>query len=765
MKKLSLAFAILSLFAMSFAGFGGPDSFGYKWIDSDEPGGPTFNWIDIKHLSGTVNLHFSDDAYRVVTMSHTFEYYGTNYNQITICSNGWVALGSWHTSITTGSVPNRSSPNNTLAIMWCDLNPSRSDTGQVYYKEFDDKFVVSYIRVPEYLHYSTFETFQLILNFARKEIIYQYLDVTRLNGHTANIGWENSAGDDGIRICSWGPSGTCLHDSLAIRIRAVPTATPPYFTDFEDFNGDFSGDTGWEWGVPAMTSPIFPPHSSIKCWATILSGNYANNADWVLNAPHIDATNVDWPIIDFWHIYSTQTGHDGGVIEISTDDGATWIIVEPEGGYPTMMTSGPLAGERAFSGSISRWEYISVNLQPYAHNEILLRFRFVSDATVNDKGWYIDDFGYHEAYGVIKGNIDLRYFDNDSGAHVEIIDLGKEAVTDSLGNFFIDSVVTGVHFIKLWRPRFVPKDSIRVEIHRFDTLIFIDTLNPELYFADFAEDNGDMVADPVDGWQWGRPLAGPDSAYSDSFCWGTNLSGNYANNADWKLTVQIPLYGVEYPVLSFYHWYKFNGEFAGILLDGGNVKISLDSGATWQLMYPVEGYDGVVGGHNPILGGQPAWGGEGTGDYWHKATIPIYAARGHESVLIRFELGSDRYGTHKGWYIDDVRLAENPEYREWYDSIYGISEQKLKAKKPFIGIYPNPFNSACYIKVYVAEPGGEVKICDIAGHIVDRLGELSTAGTHEFVWRPDEKGIPSGVYVIKVTGNSSATAKRVIFVK
>jgi hypothetical protein len=67
---------------------GGPDSFGYTFADSNTPGGPTYDWIEISG-TGTEVLSNSDDAVSSATaLGFLFNFYGTDYSSIAIAKNG-----------------------------------------------------------------------------------------------------------------------------------------------------------------------------------------------------------------------------------------------------------------------------------------------------------------------------------------------------------------------------------------------------------------------------------------------------------------------------------------------------------------------------------------------------------------------------------------------------------------------------------------------------------------------------------------------------
>jgi len=115
-------------------------------------------------------------------------------------------------------------------------------------------------------------------------------------------------------------------------------------------------------------------------------------------------TNVS--TLSFWHFYSTESGYDGGVVEMSTNNGATWIDL-----YPYMIQNpcnaviAPDAGtgitnRRAFTGSSNGFIQTVVNLSTFAGSSAKFRFRFVTDNGTAVLGWYVDDIVLKSEAGV-----------------------------------------------------------------------------------------------------------------------------------------------------------------------------------------------------------------------------------------------------------------------------------------------------------------------------------------------------------------------------
>lgn len=163
--------------------------------------------------------------------------------------------------------------------------------------------------------------------------------------------------------------------------------TVGYSTDLEADAGGLSGGGGWAWGTPSGTGNP-GAHSGVGVWATNLSGNYSDSVQWNLDL-HGIAVPASAPVLSFWHWYDIESGWDGGQVQLSTDGGATWTVIAPDGGYPDTSVSA-LSGP-GYTGSSSGWTEASFDLAAYAGQTVSLRWRFASDSSVNRLGWYVDD--------------------------------------------------------------------------------------------------------------------------------------------------------------------------------------------------------------------------------------------------------------------------------------------------------------------------------------------------------------------------------------
>ncbi len=119
----------VSLYLMSSAPMaltGGPDGFGYNFYDSNEEDAPPFYWIDISG-SGT-RLHLADDQVAgPISIGFSFKFYGHDYTQVYVSSNGFITFNS---NAGDGCCKGDPIPtpggdaDNLIAAFWDNLDPS-----------------------------------------------------------------------------------------------------------------------------------------------------------------------------------------------------------------------------------------------------------------------------------------------------------------------------------------------------------------------------------------------------------------------------------------------------------------------------------------------------------------------------------------------------------------------------------------------------------------------------------------------------------------
>jgi hypothetical protein len=138
-----------------------------------------------------------------------------------------------------------------------------------------------------------------------------------------------------------------------------------------------------------------------------LGADLGVTSDGALESPALTADATTPLTVTFTHRYSFEfaanTAFDGGVIEYSIDDGATWQDVKdlvPTIGYSaTPLDAGnPLATRSAFTGDSAGYpatETVTLDFgTQLAGMTFKLRFRIATDGGVGAPGWEIDDVAF-----------------------------------------------------------------------------------------------------------------------------------------------------------------------------------------------------------------------------------------------------------------------------------------------------------------------------------------------------------------------------------
>ena len=427
-------------------------------------------------------------------------------------------------------------------------------------------------------------------------------------------------------------------------VDAVSTFTPITAIFADDFelgaNGWTAGGnlSSWALGTPSGSAGPSGPFSGVNVWGTNLTGNYNNNECSRLVSPSItlpgagadlpDGVRVEAARVAFKQWFNSENRYDGGRVQISTDDGATWQALDLDPPYNDIANTvavrncmGMSATDKYQTNVLSarpdEWLDASADLTAYLGQTVRIGFLLATDGSVVRGGWYVDDVAVIAGIGATVAppapdtNVTIPY------TSVVAYEEGFEDGVDGLNG---------------WTP---------VQ-RKVDTRTYLNS------------------------WQLGTPTAA-SGPITTSKVWGTNLSGNYNNN-DCAAVVSPPLdlTGIAAGASVRLDWQQWMR--TSISSDGGVVAVSTNDGASWNVVNPTVAYPRVINSvaRQCLLGvfsstppTQNGYSGNlsATSTSWSTQSIDLSGYVG-QNVRVRYHWASDgSTNSFPGWFVDNVALV------------------------------------------------------------------------------------------------------------
>jgi hypothetical protein len=190
---------------------GGPDAFGYHWIDSDQDQ-VSYAWTDISTTGTSLSLG-DDSVSSALDLGFSFDFYGTDYTQVYISSNGFLSFENTGNGCCSGQpLPSQNNYKNLIAWAWKDLNQRG---GNIHFLRRNNSFIVQFTNYTDHRSPGTV-TAQVILS-SNGTIKLQYHSFTNdFNTTNLSVGIENQDSTDGLQVVF---NAAYLKDQLAVEIR------------------------------------------------------------------------------------------------------------------------------------------------------------------------------------------------------------------------------------------------------------------------------------------------------------------------------------------------------------------------------------------------------------------------------------------------------------------------------------------------------------------------------------------------------------------
>ncbi len=316
--------------------------------------------------------------------------------------------------------------------MGVHANDGGSDTSLAVTENFDlpvsclDELVITKSAAPSPATAGKVMTYTLVAENYTSRTLTGVLITDTVPANTTYVpGSASDGGAESAGVIRWNIDPLAPDTTVTRTFQVVVSPPPPplFFDDMESGSDKWTvshGEGTEDWVLDGDN-----PYSGSNAWFASDPDGVADQYLAVSNSILVPANGV----LSFWHSYSTEESFDGGVVEISSDGGATWTDLGPamiRNGYNSSISDNPIGDRPAFSGSSGGYVETIVDLSGYSGMNVQIRFCMASDISTGETGWYIDDVSIQEKKISNTAYISTAEGDHDSDTIATMVSLVPE---------------------------------------------------------------------------------------------------------------------------------------------------------------------------------------------------------------------------------------------------------------------------------------------------------------------------------------------------